>query len=408
MKRHIISGLILLLLGFSPAGAQVYDDIYYTPADAQKEAAQQSKADKRDNDRYVQESRGGQQDQNSGGYYRGDEYIDYENDYYYATNINRFNRPFHNMGFYSSFYNPFWYDPFWVDPYWGWSPWASPGISISFGSPYWTSYGGWYNWYGYPGFYSSWSYPYYAGGWGGGWYGYNAGYYSGYWNGYYAGLYNNHYGGGYRPATYGPRYSLNAAQNSNIRTTANTVRGFRSNAINVAENPRAINAQPNVRNSAVRPGAAENPRVQPNVRNSEIRNSEIRQAPERSIRGNDGNIRQNEMNIRNNEIRQAPDRPQPGRFETQPAPGRRIEAAPQMTPRQQRNVETPRYQPQIQRAAPARQAPEIRQTPAPVRQSAPSRSYNAPSRNYSAPSAPSRSYNSGSGGGSIRSSGGRR
>lgn len=412
MKRHIISGLFLLMLGFSPAGAQVYDDIYYTPADAQKEAAQQAKAAARDSARYAQEQGSSQQAQ-SGGYYRGDEYIDYDNDYYYATNINRFNRPFYNLSFYSGFYNPFWYDPFWVDPYWGWSPWVRPGISISIGGPYWSSFGGWYDWYGYPGFYSAWSYPYYAGGWGGyGWYGYNAGYYSGYWNGYYAGLYNGHYG--YRTATYGPRYTLNTIQNSNIRNVGSNVRGFRSNAINVAENPRLLNTtERNARGSATRPGAAENTRVQPGVRNNDIRRNEESnnniQVPDRNIRSNDRNIRDN--NIRNNDIRTAPERPQPGRFEVQPAPGRTI--TPQANPQGGRNIQTPRYQPQVQPAAPVRQAPvrqePVRTQPAPMRQ-APSRSYEAPSRNYSAPSAPSRNYSapsaparsSGGGGGGYR------
>lgn len=410
MKRPIIFSLILWLLaaGANPAGAQVYDDIYYTPADAQQDAVQQAKEHTRDSIRYAQQRGNAQEDQNSGGYYRGDEYVDYDNDYYYATNISRFNRPFYNMGFYSTFYNPFWYDPYWVDPYWGWSPWIRPGISISFGSPYWTSYGGWYSWYGYPGFYSSWSYPYYAGGWGYGGYGYNAGYYNGYWNGYYAGLYGS--GGGYRTTSYGPRYTLNTAQNSMIRTNANNIRGFRSNAIRAAENPRAVNAQGVRNNTSVRPGVSENPRVQPNsrqneIRSSEMRNNEIRQTPDRNLRNNEENIRNND--IRNNEIRRAPDRPQPGRFETQPAPGRRIESTPRVMPQPQRNTETPRYQPRIERSAPVRQAPEIRQAPVQSAPQAPVRTYEAPSRSYNAPAAPSRSYNSGgNSGGSIRSSGG--
>lgn len=414
------------MLGFSPAGAQVYDDIYYTPADAQKEAAQQASQDVQRNDAAAQQRGSYADDQNKdgGGYYRGDEYVDYDNDYYYATNINRFNRPFYNLSFYSGFYNPYWYDPFWVDPYWGWSPWVRPGISISFGAPYWTSFGGWYNWYGYPGFYSCWSYPYYAGGWGGwggggygGWYGYNAGYYSGYWNGYYAGLYNNYYGSGYRTATYGPRYTLNTAQNSNIRSVVSNrnVRGFRSNAINVAENPRLLQSQQNIRSNGARSGVVENSRVQPGVRNSDIRSNENGNNGVRNsdVRNND--IRQNnavqspDRNIRNSEIRQ-----QPGRFEVQP--GR--EATPQAAPRNDRNFQTPRYQSQpAQPAAPVRQAP-IRQEP--VRQ-APTRTYEAPTRNYTpaptrtetprmntAPSSPSRSFGGGSsspsrgGGGGFR------
>lgn len=397
MKRPIIYSIFLLLIGALPAAAQGYDDIYYTPADAQQEAQQQAREDARDSARYVQrrsQSFSEEQQEGSGGYYRGDDYVDYENDYYYATNINRFYRPFHNMGFYSAFYNPYWYDPFWVDPYWGWSPWIRPGITISFGSPYWTSYGGWYSWYGYPGFYSAWTYPYYAGG----WYGYNAGYYSGYWNGYYAGLYNN-YGGGYRAATYGPRYSLNAAHNSNIRTVANNVHGSRSNAIRVAENPRRIIAQPRSNSNTVRPG----------IRSNDIRNNDVRQAPDRSIRGND---------IRNNEIRQAApiERAQPGRFQSQPNSIRN--EAPQMTPRSNdRNFETPRQQMPVRQQAPVRQVPQIRQQPARVQPQAPTRTYDAPTRSYQAPtrsyeapsrnySAPSRSVSPGSGGGGSRSNGG--
>lgn len=134
-----------------------------------------------------------------------DQYSDYndynyDDDYYYATRLNRFYYPFYNRPFWSSFYDPYWYNPYWSDPYWGWNPWYS-GMSISFGiGPCWSSYWGWNSWYGSPYFNSYYSYPY--GGMGG--------YYSGYWNGYYAGLYSYN-GDQYFPQktiTYGPRYSL--------------------------------------------------------------------------------------------------------------------------------------------------------------------------------------------------------
>lgn len=226
MKRILLTGLLLMGIGQIAAFAQ-NDDIYFNSSDlekqkqedrerAQKEARQRAEDSTyysqsgNYNDQYNNNDQGGDY-QSYNRSYDNDGYIDYSNDdYYYSSNINRFNYPFYNMGYYSSFYNPYSYNPYWYDPYWGWSPWYRPGFSISFGyGPYWNSYWGWYTWYGYPSYYSYYNYPCY-----GSFYG--DPYYSGYWNGYYAGLYNNSY---HKPITYGPRNSTNYAYNTNIRTT---------------------------------------------------------------------------------------------------------------------------------------------------------------------------------------------
>lgn len=248
MKRFLITGLLLAGIGAMPSFAQnrsYQDDIYYNSSDAKKNAANDKQRDedqrnsdrqRSDNDNNTYSGSGDNYSsngdyQNYGRSYGSDDYVDYDDDYYYSTNINRFYRPFYNMGYYSGFYNPYWYDPYWTDPYWGWSPWARPGISVSvgWGGPYWSSYWGWYNWYGYSGWGSYWSYPYYGGGWGyGGWCGYGGGYYNGYWNGYYAGLYNYGYGRpGYRNITYGPRYAMNSTHTNVIRNGFNVPDGRR-------------------------------------------------------------------------------------------------------------------------------------------------------------------------------------
>lgn len=232
MKRFILTGLLLLGISQVPSFAQSNrsnDDIYTTGSDARN--AKEDDDASRNRQRYQTEesyddsptynsTSGSYADSDGSGDYKNyarsydnDGYVDYDDDYYYSTRINRFNRPFYNMGYWSSFYNPYWYDPFWVDPYWGWSWWSRPGFSVSFGwgQPYWSSYWGWHTWYGYGGFNSCWSYPYYAGGWGGGYWGGYGSYYNGFWNGYYAGMYN---GGGYyqpRTVTYGPRVAMNSS-----------------------------------------------------------------------------------------------------------------------------------------------------------------------------------------------------
>lgn len=217
MKRVLIIMCIVCLgLGHGQVFAQWKDDIYYNSEDAKKEEEQQAAREQERMRRQQQrqnfsEQPGDGYGNDGGDYvrtYDSDDYIDYDDDpSYYATNIRRFNYPFHNMGFYSTFYDPYWYNPYWVDPYWGWSWWGRPGFSMSmgWGGPYWSSYWGWHTWYGYPGYYSGWG----MGGWGG--------YYSGYWNGYYAGMYNGGGWGGGRAVTYGPRYSANGNYNTSPR-----------------------------------------------------------------------------------------------------------------------------------------------------------------------------------------------
>ncbi len=222
MKRLLTAGLVLLAMAGATASfaqqKRTYDDDIYSDTKAAKQAQQEedykAQAAPSENDatkpaaddNTYTSSDGDSYDSRSKSREYGDD-PDYDNDYYYASRINRFYYPFYNRPYYSSFYNPYWYDPYWVDPYWGWSPWYRPGFSISFGTgPYWSSYWGWSSWYGCGSFGSYYGYP---------GYGMYGGYYSGYWNGYYAGLYNNYgYGRGYRTITYGPRYSLNSNQNN--------------------------------------------------------------------------------------------------------------------------------------------------------------------------------------------------
>ncbi len=231
MKKAFVTALLLLTAGSTVSFAQgrkaFDDDVYYNSKKAKEEAEQEaakpseSQSDKGDERSYS--SSGNTTDRS---YSDDGQYSDADDDYYYASRINRFYYPFYNRPYWSSFYNPNWYDPFWVDPYWGYNPWARPGFSVSIGvGPYWSSYYGWSSWYGYSPFGSYYGYP----AWGIG-----GGYYSGYWNGYYAGLYNNYYGGsyGYRTVTYGPRYSLNANSNRG----ANLPLGYRGGRREIRSN----------------------------------------------------------------------------------------------------------------------------------------------------------------------------
>jgi hypothetical protein len=247
MKRILLAGLLIFGPGQVVSFAQT-DDIYFNSADIeqQKKEDQQRTAQESKSRQYRGDNSSAEDYQTYNKSYDNDDYIDYDSDdYYYSTRINRFNRPFYNRGYYSSFNNPFWYDPFWSDPYWGWSPWARPGFSISFGfgAPYWSSYWGYQNWYGYPGFYSAWSYPYYAFG----------GYNSGYWDGYYAGYYNNYGYNSGRTITYGPRGSSNFAYNTRANGLKRTA--YQQQPMASSEGPRSP-----LRGGADR-SAAENTRV---------------------------------------------------------------------------------------------------------------------------------------------------
>jgi hypothetical protein len=239
MRQFIIAGIIGIMACTS-ADAQnkntYQDDIYYNSSDAQKDARTQAKYEseqrairnQQNNTAYNYDKVNGQQDID------GDQsaYSNYnDDDYYYATNINRFNRGFYYRPYFSTFNNPYWYNPNWVDPYWGWSPWYRSGISMGMGAgPYWNSYWGWQSWYGYNGFNSYYYYPSYSFGWGNNWAYGGCGYYNNYWNGYYAGMYgygykNGYYNGNYSNynsnTSYGPRYSMHNINNNNLRAPIN-------------------------------------------------------------------------------------------------------------------------------------------------------------------------------------------
>ena len=140
MKSIIIIGLLSFSSVFSAIaqGGNTYqDDIYYTGADARKDAREKAKKQKNN----TQQSSANEENYDQNGNYYNDQYgdnngnsnnssyIDYDDDdYTYSSYFNRFgNRGFYNRPYFSAFNNPYWYNPQWVDPYWGWSPWYRPG-----------------------------------------------------------------------------------------------------------------------------------------------------------------------------------------------------------------------------------------------------------------------------------------
>lgn len=427
MKNIIATGLMLLGLGVASANAQgsnSYDDIYYSPSDAKKEAKENAKtqeeeaARKRanDNNRTYNASFADDDNYDNNGN-NEDAYIDYDNDdYYYSTQINRFNYPFYNRPYYSTFYNPNWYNPFWVDPFWGYNPWRS-GFSVSFGSgPYWSSGWGYNTWGGYGGFNSCWNYPYYAGGWGGSsWYG--SPYYGGYWNGYYSGLYNNHGYSGYgnRTVSYAPRYTLNNNGNSG----GGFRNGYRGNDTRGGYNTTVSTPRP-AANGGFRTREADGNRFNtPEGRNNNgsfsENSSRSGSARDTRVNGRDG--------IQNGGQTTTPDSRR-GRFESNDRNSNDVYRG--NTGRDGGNYSAPRSNDRYNGT------PRIETTPQRQREVAPQRNYSAPERSYSPPpvrqrevtpqrqqptySAPERSYsqpqrsnnNSGGGGGfnGGRSSGG--
>ncbi|KPL12306.1 MAG: hypothetical protein AMS26_18250, partial [Bacteroides sp. SM23_62] len=214
----IIVSLILGACSSSyKAGVAEYDDLYYTPRDAnmqaetanvQPEASQQNvqavpeeelsdyekyrlaleeeylnEDAQASQEAYAQEDTMyvGQQEDVGYAYYDDGSTPPVVNNYYgtvnqypdYTSRIRRFHSPY--VGY--SYYDPYYYDP-WYDPYY-YSSWG-PRISLSFGFGFGWGYGGW----GYP--YYGWGYPSY--GWGYPYYGYGSywsGYHRGYWDGYY-------------------------------------------------------------------------------------------------------------------------------------------------------------------------------------------------------------------------------
>ena len=125
-----------------------YDDVYYQPSQDKKQVTTIF-------DRKPKEPKPEGYYQGYGdGYKEGVEDVArlFDDDYYYANRIYRFNYGFSysyyspNWRFHYGFYDPFWYDPFYYD-------WYSP--YYSWGYPYY-GYNYWYSPY-----YYSWNYPYY-------------------------------------------------------------------------------------------------------------------------------------------------------------------------------------------------------------------------------------------------------
>lgn len=273
MKRFLLTGLMILGLGQFASYAQqrgsYQDDIYYNSSDVKKSVDKQKQREEKeailreqqkeqeqktnyDGNTYSSSGNDYNTDEGSSTAYQhsyetdadNDGYIDDNDDFYYSSRVRKFGYSYSGMyGYYSPFYDPFWYHP-WYSPY----PYSGVTVSIGWGTgPYWAPYySGWNMWYGYgyPGYYNPWYYPYY--GYGGGYcgYGYNDGFYG---NGC---GYGYGYGGYSRNVVYGPRTSLGSSsygprsmrtENSAILNNGNTFGPQRRMG---APNNGAINNEP--------------------------------------------------------------------------------------------------------------------------------------------------------------------
>jgi len=309
MKRFLLAGLLLMGAGQMVSLAQNgnnKDDIYYKSSDItadneqvdQQEAQQRARRNEDDSSYY-----GSQEQDNNEGYstnrksYNTDDYLDYDDDSYYSTRLQRFNYPFYNMGYYSMFYNPFWYDPFYFDSFGGWSYWNRPGISFSFGyGPYWNSYWGYYSWYGYPAYYSYYNYPCYSG-----WY--DGSYYSGYWNGYYAGVNGNT---AHHNITYGPRSSITTGIRGNGQRQslglAQQINSPRSVLRSIDLNPR-LQREPAIRQPEKNISASS---VSPRSRDIRFSDDAERGRTEMTPRGDDRPVRR-QFSEHSDRFEQTPD-----------------------------------------------------------------------------------------------------
>lgn len=235
MKARLYLFTIVALVVTASCGTSRYyssvpsDDVYYTPSTAavSSEANGHFYADRLEDETstgtedyspmtnkyeengytdegYVTDQRG-----NVTNNYYGDVY-DYDDgyDYFYASRIRRFHRPFAGFSYYSGCYtDAYWYDPLFAGTsiYIGWGrPWYTRPFYRPWG---WNNWGwnswGWNSW--------GWNSPYYSYGWGGtfmyrpwgwnnwGWnsWSWNNGYWNGFYDGYNAGLWNGFYGQGY-------------------------------------------------------------------------------------------------------------------------------------------------------------------------------------------------------------------
>ncbi len=171
-------------MGTGVSQAQFYDDTYYIYSKDEVENAEPED----------------EEINNSTSYYQYDESSRYndDEDFYYSSQIQRFNRPYTSFNYYSNMYmDPFfnmgWYYP---SSYY-WYPSNTfcnrPGFYFSFGSSYGTCGNPWNSGWGWS---TGWGNNYY----GNSFYGNNFywnNYYGGGYGGYYPGWYNGYPGGGY-------------------------------------------------------------------------------------------------------------------------------------------------------------------------------------------------------------------
>ena len=191
MKNTLNNLFLALFLALISQGIQAqFDDIYYDPD--RNEPAKEIKKDRQEDTYSRDEYNDVPVDEHEYSY--DDDYTDWENsDYYYASRIKRFHRPFVGFDYYHGcyidnyFYDPFDFNPFYYDrdiyvssygyrDYYQWRSWQfRPWHSYSYWNQ-WDSYWGWsspfsyrYNYWGnncYNGYYNNnyWSNNYYGGG----------------------------------------------------------------------------------------------------------------------------------------------------------------------------------------------------------------------------------------------------
>ncbi|MCB0696947.1 MAG: hypothetical protein KDC07_06265, partial [Chitinophagaceae bacterium] len=271
MKHILLTGLLIAALGHVDSYAQgkkVVDDIYYTADDAAKDADEAAKERdaidaarrKRAEERQANNTADGDQGEGT--------YIDYDDDdYNYATRINRFYNPYFGASYWA--YSPsFWYNPWYGGGYYGSSWGFGYGWGMGYGyygNPYW-GYG-----FGYPGYYSGWYSPYWGyGGYGYG--GYYGGYYNGFYNGYYAGAYDNG-SKSYSNRSYGPRSSINRYPGS-LRASGRSTTGYGSRG-QLREANAGTSANRNYSGRYIAPSSSSSANERRSISNSERGSSNI-------------------------------------------------------------------------------------------------------------------------------------
>jgi hypothetical protein len=275
------------------------DDIYFNSADAAQAKLKQKKnknsSVNQNASNSVYYSNSSYNDQNNSYQYQNyddEAYVDYDDndDYYYASNLRRFNNPFYSQSYYSFYVNPYWYNPYWVDPYWSYNRFYQNQFNYNYG-PYWSSNWSWNTWFGYNGF-SCYNYPYYSGYWGGNMYN------NGFWDGYYYGMNQFHYYNSFFSGNFGNnnnyRYGPHGSMNGHFRLRNDFARNnYSLSGINNGPRSGFKMSDPNRVNRAM-----ENRSNQATIDNTRNGYNNLNDPGNRDFRNNRGNY-------------QAPDRSQP-------------------------------------------------------------------------------------------------